>query len=291
VILGALGALGSSCTWAYASTRYAAASRDIGSPRVNLARAVLVVPIYWIGMIVLHGAHPLDGLTPTRALWLLASVVCSYALGDSLFFTAARRLGVSTALSIASTYPLWAAAAGALIAGERFGPARATGTLLCVGGVIALVRMARAPDEKHEGSWSSGLALAGITSLLWAGNSYSIKQGSIGIDAWQSNTLRYSMALVLLFAQTRFLAPPPHPAPVRGWRSLFAPIIADAVFGSVFFVYGLSHSDLAVGATLSSLAPLISVPIAVLAGEEKWSPPRLLAVATTVGGIVLLMAF
>src|SRR5581483_8845738 len=225
--------------------------------------------------------HPLDGLEPRRALWLLASVVCSYALGDSLFFTAARRLGVSTALSIASTYPLWAAAAGALFAGERFGPARAAGTLLCVGGVIALVRLARAPDEKHEGSFSSGLVLAAIVSLLWAGNSFSIKQGSIGLDAWQSNTLRYSMALVLLAAQTRFLAPSPRPAPAGGWRSLLVPIIADAIFGSVFFVYGLSHSDLAVGATLSSLAPLISVPIAVVMGEEKWSLPRLIAVATT----------
>jgi drug/metabolite transporter (DMT)-like permease len=292
LIAGAVAALGSSCTWAYASARYALASRDVGSQRVNLARAVVVVPVYWIVTLAQTSGHALDGVTLRGTLWLLASTLCSYALGDNLFFTAARRLGTSTALSIASTYPLWAAAVGAIFGGEHFGPARALGTVLCVGGVIALVRLSKRPDETHEGSVASGFVLACITSLLWAGNSVSIKHGSLGLGTWQANAIRYSLALVLLSAQVRLFAPPsPRPAPTGGWRTLLPPIVADAIFGSVFYVYGLAHSDLAVGATLSALAPLISVPFAIALGSEKWSAPRFAAIATTVAGIAALMIY
>ena len=65
--------------------------------------------------------------------------------------------------------------------------------------------------------------------------------------------------------------------------------VLDAIFGSIFFVYGLANTDLAVGATLSSLSPLISVPFAIALGEERWSAPRAIAITATVGGIVLLV--
>src|SRR5437868_505010 len=93
--LGALAALGSSATWAYASTRYAQASRHAGSVRVNLARAAVVVPVYVALALATRGLHgAVAGLTLTGALWLLGSVICSYAVADSLFFAAARRLGI-----------------------------------------------------------------------------------------------------------------------------------------------------------------------------------------------------
>ncbi len=289
---GPLAAFGSSCTWAFASARYAQASRDVGSARVNLARAIVVVPIYLTFTAFRLGAHFTDGVTVRGSGWLLGSVLCSYAIADNLFFTAARRIGISTALSIASTYPLWAALVGAFY-GERFGPLRAAATLLCVFGVVALVRLA--PDRKidaagtgHKDTW--GIVLAFITSILWAGNSVSIKHGAVGLDVFQANAIRYLMALVLLGAQVLLSrTPPPQPRPVRGWASLLPAIIADAFFGSVFYVYGLSHTDLSVGAPLSSQAPLLSVPIAILMGEERWSPARFLAVTVTVTGVVVLI--
>jgi drug/metabolite transporter (DMT)-like permease len=70
---------------------------------------------------------------------------------------------------------------------------------------------------------------------------------------------------------------------------LLPAIFADALLGSTFYVYGLGHSDLAVGATLTSLAPLVSVPIAIGAGEERWNAARVLAVLATVVGVVILM--
>ena len=104
---GTLAALGSSATWAYATTRYALASRDVSPIRVNLARMLVSLPIF-LGLGLATGSLG-RGLTSASLGWLGLSTLCSYALADNLFFAAARRLGVSSALAIASTYPLWAA--------------------------------------------------------------------------------------------------------------------------------------------------------------------------------------
>lgn len=290
--LGPLAALGSSFTWAYASTRYAVASREAGSVRVNLTRAMVVLPIYLTVAVAIHGMGALHGLGTTGLGWLAASVFCSYGLADGLFFAAARRVGVSTALSIASSYPLWAALVGTL-RGEPFGWSRAAGTLLCVFGVIGLVALSRREaDIARSRGDLIGLGLAFATSFLWAGNSVAVKHGSVGLDVWQVNGVRYAIAIVVLGSQLAvthaFRGAPTTPRrPLL--PGLIPAILVDAFLGSIFFVYGLGHTDLAVGASLSSLAPLLSVPIAIALGEERWSPPRLLAITATVGGIVLLL--
>src|SRR3954451_9351193 len=154
-LFGALAAFGSSLTWAFASVRYSQVSRNVGSARVNLARALVVAPFYLIVGLALHG-RALAAIDLRSAGWLTLSVFGSYALADNLFFSATRRLGVPTALSIASTYPLWAALVGVTLRGERFGLFRLGGTLLCVLGVTALVRLAPKREEKSESRSSLG---------------------------------------------------------------------------------------------------------------------------------------
>lgn len=274
-------------TWAYATTRYARVSREVGSVRVNYARALVAFPAFGVLGLALHGSRLLTGVTLSAIPWLVLSVVSSYALGDSVFLTAARRTGVTTALAIASTYPLWAALFGAFASGEPLGVTRALGVLLSVAGVVWLVRLsshagASAPPDR------TGVVLAIVASVLWAANSVSVKRAAVGLDVFQVNTVRYGLALAFLRLQVRRSSVLPS-SPSLGWGPVVPALIADAVFGSLFYVYGLSHTDLAVGATLSALAPLISVPVAIVLGEERWSAPRFLAVLATVGGVVLLV--
>src|SRR4051812_35139093 len=98
-LIGALAAFGSSLTWAFASVQYSHVSRNLGSPRVNLARATVVAPFYLVLALAIHGRNVV-AISPRGAGWLALSVVGSYALADNLFFSATRRIGISTALSI-----------------------------------------------------------------------------------------------------------------------------------------------------------------------------------------------
>ena len=68
-LLGAAAALGSSVTWAYASTRYAQASRDVGSQRVNLARATVVLPIYLAILVLLKGMQSVEKGKDQGTVW------------------------------------------------------------------------------------------------------------------------------------------------------------------------------------------------------------------------------
>ncbi len=287
-LLGPVVAFGASVSWAYASVRYAHVSRDAGSVRINFARAATAFPIFATIVAWTRWGTSFEGVTTTGCAILLVSVLGSYAMADSLFFTAARRIGVTTASSIASLYPLWAALYGALVEGEPFGIARGIGTLLAVGGIVWLVRLAGGDDPGFRGRRDmGGFLLAGVTSLLWAANTAAVKRGAVGLDIPQVSAIRYGMAFVLLLPQlyrTREST-----LRLRTWFELLPALLVDTVLGSTCYVYGLSNTDLAVGATMTSLAPLISVPVAVALGEETWSVRRLGAIATTVGGIVLLV--
>ena len=290
MLLGPAAAFTASVTWAFATTRYSRASREVGSARVNLARSIVATSGFALLRILQGGEPVFSGLTTNAASWLVGSIVCSYARGDSLFLTASRRVGITTALSIASTYPLWAALWGTVVDHEPLGPLRGAGMLLAVGGVMWLVRLGHADSVQGDRRSLGGVFLSLVASLLWALNSISLKRGSVGMNLLDVNVFRFGTAFVLLLPQVflpsaRALAGSPR----GGWRSLLPALLVDCVLGSLSYVYGLAHTDLAVGATLSSLAPLISVPFAIAAGEERFDARRIAAITATVAGVALLV--
>ena len=258
--------------------------------QVNFARVSVALPMFAAVLVATRGGAAFSGVTTIGAAWLFLSVVSSYAMADSIFFTAARRIGVTTALSIGSMYPLWAALWGTLVGGEPFGWGRAVGTCLAVAGIVWLVRLSGTTDpERPAAGRAAGVALAIATSILWAANSVSVKRGAQGLELPQVNTIRYGIGVLLLLPQMLRERGAGRAVPARRFVPLLPAIVCDAVIGSVCYVYGLSHTDLAVGATLTSLAPPISVPVGLAVGEETWSVPRFGAVVTTVAGVVLLV--
>jgi drug/metabolite transporter (DMT)-like permease len=299
-MLGALAALISAAIWAYGSTQYAHHSRALGSARVNLARASTVLPVFFVATALFTHGRIFAAVDVTHTLWLGLSVICAYAFADNIFFAAARLVGVTTAMAIASTYPLWATLAGAVWRHEPLGMLHAGGALLCVGGVVALILLApRAAHEMpHDGDRPesakdsrTGILFAILTSLLWAGNSVATKLGGTGLITVQANLIRFLCAWPILAVTCASVPRPTRDRKVarRAYVALIPVSLLEAGIGSSLFVYGLAHSDLAVGATLSSLAPLMSVPFALIYGEERWSLSRFAAVLITVAGVILLV--
>ena len=279
---GAAAALGSAGLWAFASTRYTATSRTIGSAAVNLTRTLIVLPIFLIvALFDTHGALT-SGITTVRLAWLAVSVFCSYALADLIFFASARRLGISTALAIASSYPLLSSLWGVMINHEPLGIWRALGIVLSVAGLVALVKLAN-PSKKSVHDFR-GVLLAIATSILWAGNTISVKNGSTGLSPFQANFFRYLIALPILALTVRVVTPQKRPA----FRALLFPSIAEAFIGSTLFVFALSNTELAIGSTLSAMAPLLAVPFSLMIGEERFHGARIVAIAVTVCGVILL---
>jgi drug/metabolite transporter (DMT)-like permease len=283
--LGALAAFTASITWAFASTRYSAVAKTHGAVPVGIARAIMASVLWLTLLLFTDGIGSLRVIGWQQALALIGSIVCSYALGDRVFFAASAQIGVPSALAIATIYPLWAALFGTFVRHEPLGPRRILGIACCLAGVSAVLWMSRGP-ERARSLWLGGV-LALLTSLFWAGNAILLKQSTDGLSVYQANGFRYTFGVLLLLAQLR--PGQAKVAPLSLLRELRMPLLVDTGIGSMCFVYGISHTDLALGATLSSLSPLVALPVAVWMRTEHVTMGKAAAVCLTLGGVILLV--
>jgi drug/metabolite transporter (DMT)-like permease len=230
--------------------------------------------------------------------WFTLSMLSSYVIGDVLFLLSTISLGVPGSLAIASGYPILTALAGALFDGQTLDAFSIFGLMLAVGGIVVVilndpkgVPTGGAEVRSHPllRKKSTGVLLAVSTAFAWAANSYAVAKGGTGLHPAVGNTIRMGIALVLITAVSYVTSRKPakmlHPGVTRRYAPI---IIAESFLGSYFFMYGLSHSTLVLGSTLSSLAPVLAVPVSVALKLERFSWIRTFAVLTVVVGLSLL---
>lgn len=297
--LGALSAFLSSVTWAVGTTAYGHLVRRYSGYAINTSRALVALPLFLLTVWLLGDwgdFHRLDG---PRLAWLLGSVIASYGLGDVCFFWSTRSLGVPGALAIASSYPLWTALGGYWLGEEPLRLVQWLGVGTVVAGIaLVLVSGSSRVGRSADSGWGLlekplvGFALAIAASLLWAANNVAIDQGGTGLSTAVVNVVRMGMALLLCPLLARWILPGTSVAlPGSVLRRYFWVMALEAYGGATFFVYGLVHAPLAIAATLSSLSPVLAVPIAWATGAEAPSPGRTTGVIAVVAGLILLLAF
>jgi len=303
--LGPFCAFMSSVTWAVGSSTYSRLSRGHSPFAINFGRATVALPIFFL-ITALSAGSPTQlimayqSMPQAQMFWLALSILASYAVGDVLFMWSTRSLGVPAALAIASTYPVLTAGLATVVQGEHLAPHRLAGLLITVTGVIAVILSQTDPTPaSSEGAHaapahltrkSTGVFLAFGAMLAWAVNSLGVARGGVGVDPMVGNTLRMVCALGMSAVLGRAFAPGTEVMlPWRVLKKSLPVFIFEAFGGSAFFLYGLSHAPLAIGSTLSSLAPVLSVPVAWFLGLERFSLPRTLAVCGVVFGLWLLV--
>jgi drug/metabolite transporter (DMT)-like permease len=293
--LGPFCAFLASVTWALGSAGYGRLSRAYSPFAINFARASVALPLY----LLVCGFSGASGLLAVRAWhvqWLLLSILSSYVIADVLFFMSIRSLGLPSSLAIASTYPLWSALVGWWFRGEHLHAGVIAGLVGIVGGTIAVILatpVAATLDIGPRPRWDRrgfGVGLAMATSLLWALNAYSIAQVGNGLSTSTLSAVRMTLAVVLCPLVGSLLHGPKSVFLVRSAFLRSLPIfVIESFGGSYFFAYGLSNAPLGVATSLSSLSPVIAVPIALMAGWERPSGLRIGGVLAVVGGVILLL--
>lgn len=296
---GPLCALGSAMTWALGSSGYSRMARDHSPFAVNFSRALVALPLFLVAVLFSEGGWggaiaAFTQITHVQLAWFAVAIVASYGVGDVLFLWSTRDLGVPGALAVASSFPILTALFGFIFHGQRLAPLQIVGLFTTVAGVVFVILAASKPLTDNSAGLRDprkGVMLALVTACLWALNSYAVALGGQGVSVTAGNSVRMVMAMLFSFAFGRALAPRMAPVmPPRElvrWSWLFA---LEAFVGSSLFFYGLSHSSLAVGSALASLAPVLSVPVAWLMRTEKFSPQKTFGVCMVVTGIWMLLA-
>lgn len=295
---GPVAAFLSSATWAVGSSTYSKVSREYTAFGVNFTRAVIALPCFLIATFIELGisgtAEAFAHLDFARVGWFALSMFSSYAFGDALFLWSSQGLGVPAALAIASIFPIWTAFAGYLIHGETLNSWQGLGLVITVGGVITVIMNEPRASEgrKHSAATPTtrGVLTAFACSFFWALNSYSVSVAGHGMSAFMGNMIRMMLALPLCGLMSaafgirgRLLLPF---SSLKGVLWIF---VMEAFGGSFFFVYGLSHSPLALASTLTSLAPVLAVPVALMLKIERFSLGRTIGISLVVLGLCLLV--
>jgi len=199
--LGPVAAFLSSCTWAIGSGIYSRLSEEHSAFAVNFTRALVALPLFLLSGFSIHGLASLYLIQSHHAMWLMLSMLASYGLADVIFLRATRVLGVPSALSVASAYPLWTVLFGKWTGERDLTTWQWIGLILTLVGVIYTLQMGSRVRAKGVGQNSKsilhGIGLGVVTSLLWSMNSFSIAQVAGEIPVHWVNSIRMGLALVV----------------------------------------------------------------------------------------------
>jgi drug/metabolite transporter (DMT)-like permease len=295
--LGLGAALASSFTWAVGVSAFTPLSRRYPAYVINLHRILLALPTFFL-ILIFRGSlvSSFAAVTQHQVLWATIAVLASYAFGDALFLMSTKRLGAPAALAIASTYPVWSALGARIFQGEVLAASKYLGIGIVILGTIFVIlsgakkeTSSLAPARKF--AYLGGVLLAFSCAFCWALNTVAVKEMGQGLDAVMVNAFRLAIALVLcpLIGVSMNGLKSFRMIPRRDFLPILPIFAIEAIAGPFLYVYGLSHSPLAIGAALTALAPVISVPIAVVLGQEKFSLPKTLGVSAVVVGVWVML--
>src|SRR6185295_4963003 len=284
---GVLCALGSALAWSVTSLLARSLMPHYGSVTINAIRSgaagVLLVAV----VVALDGPHTLFAMSRATFVQLAVSIVAAIGIGDTVFFESTRALGLSRALTIATTYPVGAALLAAAFLDEPLTVPIIVGSLLTLGGIALIVSV-----RTHEGRperLAFGVCTALVASVAWAVSTVMMKLPLGEIDPLTAQAVRLPLASALMW-----LTPWTWGAVGAMRKAGRGPLVTIGVLSvvtaasSVLFVASLKYAGVAVGSVLSSTAPVFALPLGVLFLGERIAALTVVGVLLTLAGIVVL---
>jgi len=170
IILGEIAALGAAVSWAVAPILYRRALFKMKPISANIVRcasnaAVLVIILFAFGKAGAVAALPTEAIVV-----IVASGLIGLGIGDTLYMFGLNSVGVSRAVPLASSYPLFSLVWATFLLGEPIAAPAVLGAFMILFGIWLLSRERdrSAADEKGKS------ALRGVVVSLGAAVSWSV---------------------------------------------------------------------------------------------------------------------
>jgi drug/metabolite transporter (DMT)-like permease len=291
-MIGPLLCLASSFIWSIGTTAFTNASHHNPVQAVNFTRALFAAPFFIVWSLI--AGHSFASLQSEHWGWICLSMFTGYALADLCFLEGIRRIGLVAGMAISAIYPLWSGLYAWFVLGDPFTTWNLLGLLLTVGGVVLVILGDSSEEHRKPERLISGVLYALSCSFLWALHSFVIGKLGNELPIPVMNATRMSMALIFvpllgLILSREYRRRPRLIIRTEDLKKTGWAFALEAWGGTFAYSMGMALSGLAVGAALSSLAPVFSIPIAWLFLRER---PRLLKSAgsiAVVAGVILLV--
>jgi drug/metabolite transporter (DMT)-like permease len=290
--IGEFAALFTAVLWSGSSMVFAAATARIGSIQVNISR-LLMATIY-LGIVILLFGLPV-ALSARQAGNLAVSGIVGLALGDSFLFKAYKEIGARVTMLIMSLAPAVTAVLGYIFLNETISLQAILGMIITIVG-IAIVVLERRTIAAGRPTWSfEGLALAVLAAvgqgvgLIFA--KLAFREGEM--NGFVATFIRILSSLVLLVPGLLMTGRWANPVRVfsRDRKALLltaAGSVLGPFLGISFSLIAISHTDVAVAATLMATVPILMLPLVHIFHHEHLSWKSIAGAFVTVLGVGLL---
>jgi drug/metabolite transporter (DMT)-like permease len=284
---GALCALASALAWSVTSLLARSLIPHYGSVTINAVRSGAAGLLLLVVVVAIEGPHVLTAMSRATFLQLTVSIVAAIGIGDTVFFESTRAIGLSRAMTIATTYPVGAALLAAAFLDEPLTIPVIVGAFLTLGGVALIVSVR--PDDAHPQHLAFGVWTALVASVAWAVSTAMMKLPLSEIDPLTAQAVRLPLASALLWLTPwTWRAGSAMRTAGRGPLVTIAILSVVTAASSVLFVASLKYAGVAVGSVLSSTAPVFALPLGVMFLGERIAAATVAGVLLAVAGVVVL---
>lgn len=288
-------ALGAAACWAVGSVMSVMPSRHLGAFAFTRWRMAMVALMLWAVVAVQGSWHSFDG----HAWGIMAvSGLIGIFIGDTALFSAINRLGPRRAGVLFATHAAFSAVLGFALLEERMSWQAMLGGLLTLAGVMLAILLGRHKGETHDweadrGHVGLGVALALLAALCQAVGSLIAKPVMAQqVDPIMASAVRVTVATVahavlLLagFQAARASQPPTLRVLAQTGLNGF---IAMGI-GMTLVLLALEKGDVGMVAILSSVSPILVLPLLWLQLKRAPAPGAWLGAVLTVVGTALIL--
>ncbi len=293
-MIGELAALGAAISWAVSALFYKKALEGAKPISANIIRLALTGSILLLVVVAIGRFGVLTGMSWELFVLTAVSGIIGLGVGDTMYLMSLKSIGVSRAVPITCTYPLFSLL-WALMFGEQITISVMIGAVVIVLGILILSHdvQARATEAKKKALMLS-VCIAVATAVLW---SISISLMDLAVKsapdldhALTISTVRVATIGGLLLAVS----------PIVDRRMQFLKVgrktVAASIIGGLFalglgwffLAYSFAVTSQARTVPISSTTPLFSTLAAMLFLHEKATVRNFAGSILIVMGIFLL---
>jgi len=280
------------------SMSFESAGKKIGSLQVNLIRLIIAFFIYGI-----VNYFRRDLILPVDAsveswLWLAASGLVGFVIGDLLLFQSFVVVGARIAMLIMALAPPITAFVSWIVLGEVLSLMNWLGIMVTLAGIsIVILKREKQEDntsKKHKITTNysiKGILLAFGGALGQGVGLVLSKKGMGEYDAFAASHIRVitgmiGFAVIILVTKRygKIWKAVQHKSAMKrvALGSVFGPFL-----GVSFSLLAIQHTQAGIAASIMSIVPVLIIPPAIFLFHEKVNWKEIIGAVITVGGVAI----
>lgn len=296
-MIGELAALGAAISWAIAPILYRKALSDTKPLTANIVRCAVNAAVM-VMVLLAFGLVDVLLTLPTQVIGLtIVSGIIGLGIGDTLYMVGLKSVGVSRAVPLAATYPLFSFLWSVLLLGQDVSYAALGGAAAILVGIWLLTRQKKeSTSALNRRVFIVGIVASLATALVWS-FSITLMDAAVmtaNVTSIQANyaiiTVRITaMALLLLIIA-------PFADKERSFLKLnrktilllcIGGLVANGL-GWLLMNYSFMHIMASQAIPISSTSPLFAALAGFLFFKEKASAKTIIGGIAVVVGVVLI---